>query len=141
MSSWQVTYAKICWRCVQDGFEDGASRSLSADCDGEFVSFIRAMAEFASGKRIESGFGGAAKVALAWGKMMDKQERLSRKFLQTGEPPEGAAPAPAFHLIEDAVCIRCRAIERCKPAGAMDLTAGLLAQQLAASHPGRPATN
>jgi Helix-turn-helix domain len=51
-------------------------------------------------------------------------------------PADTAVAAPVFDLIEDAFRIGDRRIELRKPAAdAMDLTAGLLAQQLAASHP------
>jgi hypothetical protein len=75
--AWEVLYAKICWRCIQDQFGDGVACGLSASTDGDFVQFIRVMAEFASGKPIESGFGGAVKEALAWaGKKRRSRSRL-----------------------------------------------------------------
>jgi hypothetical protein len=89
--AWEVTYMKICWRCIQDEFGDAKSDDLSADREAdEFLIFIRAMAKFASGfHRVESHFGASVKEVLAWGKTQAKQESKSRKFLQTGEPPEG----------------------------------------------------
>lgn len=51
-------------------------------------------------------------------------------------PADTATAAPAFDLIESGFRIGDRRIDRCKPvADAVALTAGLLAQQLAASHP------
>jgi hypothetical protein len=38
------------------------------------------MAWYASGKRVESGFGGAAKKALAWGRKMSSVEKRAREF-------------------------------------------------------------
>jgi hypothetical protein len=50
-------------------------------------------------------------------------------------PSASARVAPAFDLIEDAFRIGDRRIELRKPAAAASLTAGQLAQHLAASHP------
>jgi hypothetical protein len=50
-------------------------------------------------------------------------------------PTDAAVAAPAFDLIEDAFRIGDRRMELRKPAAAVGLTAGRLAQHLAASHP------
>jgi hypothetical protein len=99
--SWEITYAKICWRCIQAEFGNAKACGLSADPDGQFVFFIRALATFASGKTVETvdplrgrhevGFGGAVKEALAWGKKMARLESWARKFLETGERSEEAS--------------------------------------------------
>jgi hypothetical protein len=73
--AWEVTYAKICWRCVQDEFGDDETKRLSADPDGNFVHFIRALATFASGRKIKSGFGGVAAEVLAWGNTVASRSR------------------------------------------------------------------
>jgi hypothetical protein len=79
-AAWEVEYAKVCWRCIQDQFGDGVACGLSAGAEGDFVQFIRAMAEYASGNRVESGFGGAAKEALAWGQLMSDAEKSQREL-------------------------------------------------------------
>jgi hypothetical protein len=79
-AAWEVEYAKICWRCIQDQFGDDVASGLSASAEGDFVQFIRLMAWYASGKRVESGFGGAAKKALAWGRKMSSVEKRAREF-------------------------------------------------------------
>jgi hypothetical protein len=79
-SAWQVEYAKVCWRCIQDQFGDAMACGLSAGPEGDFVQFIRVMAEYASGKRVESGFGGVVKKALAWGRQTSRAEKLQREF-------------------------------------------------------------
>jgi hypothetical protein len=85
IAPWEVLYAKICWRCIQGQFGDGLACGLSASADGDFVQFIRVMAEFASGNLIESGFGGAVKEALAWGKEMAKAEKRAEEFSRANE--------------------------------------------------------
>lgn len=79
--AWEFTYAKICWRCVQAEFGNDRACGLSADKEGDFVSFVRALATFASGEKIKSGFGGVVAEVLAWGKKMAEQEGLSEQFL------------------------------------------------------------
>jgi hypothetical protein len=79
-AGWEVEYAKVCWRCIQDQFGDDVACGLSASPEGDFVQFIRVMAEYASGKRIESGFGGVVKEALAWGRRMSSAEKRQREF-------------------------------------------------------------
>jgi hypothetical protein len=78
-SAWQIEYAKVCWRCIQDQFGDDAACSLSATDNGDFVQFIRVMAEYASGNRVESGFGGVAKEALAWGRRTSSAEKSANE--------------------------------------------------------------
>ena len=51
-----------------------------------FLEFIRAMAEFASGNGIETGFGGAVRQALAWGKRLSNLEKRAEQFVN-GEVP------------------------------------------------------
>jgi hypothetical protein len=79
-SAWEVEYAKICWRCIQDQFGDDVACGLISSAEGDFVQFIRLMAGYASGKWVESGFGDAAKKALAWGREMSAVEKRAREF-------------------------------------------------------------
>ena len=81
--AWQVEYAKICWRCIRAEFGD---EKAFAAVKSAFLEFIRAMAEFASGNRIETGFGGAVRQALAWGKrpfQLGKESRTIRQWRGT----------------------------------------------------------
>jgi hypothetical protein len=81
--AWQVEYAKICWRCIRAEFGD---EKAFAAVKSAFLEFIRAMAEFASGNRIETGFGGAVRQALAWGKRLSNLEKRAEQFVN-GEVP------------------------------------------------------
>ena len=69
--------------------------------------------------------------------MIDGCQPARRRRGRRARPlrPADAAAAPAFDLIEGAFRIGDRRIEVRKPAAALGLTAGQLAQHLAASHP------
>jgi hypothetical protein len=109
--AWQIEYAKICWRCIRAEFGDEVAFRLSAAEASDFVEFVRAMAEFASGKKIKTGFGGAVRDALAWGKRLSKSERKAEQFVKGEVPFQPGLVTEAWHI---QYRHRCRAPPRAK---------------------------
>ena len=68
LDTWETSYAKRCWKFICEECGASAANKMSSADDGDFVTFIRAIAEYASGEKIETGFGGAAKIAVKWGR-------------------------------------------------------------------------
>jgi hypothetical protein len=77
LDSWQVTYAKISWEFIWRECGAAVALCMPSSETGDFVTFIRAIAEYASGQKVEAGFGGAAKLAVKWGRDMVELERLA----------------------------------------------------------------
>jgi hypothetical protein len=84
---WENAYAKICWTFVREQCVDDIACNLNAREDGNFLKLIRAFAEYASGKYTnESGFGGAARHAIAWGQNIVRLKLMEDKFFAEHEP-------------------------------------------------------
>ncbi len=70
IEAWETSYAKTCWKFIWEEYGDSVASKMTSAGDGDFVTFIRAIAEYASGARIEAGFGGSARIAVKWGRRM-----------------------------------------------------------------------
>jgi hypothetical protein len=82
--AWERGYAKRCWTFIRAKFGDATAVKMTAAENGDFVALIRAIAEYASGQKIESGFGGAAKIAVKWGRDEVKREQRIEEIHRTG---------------------------------------------------------
>jgi hypothetical protein len=94
--AWEPAYAKKCWEFIRERVGDAAASKMSAADTGDFVTFVRAIAEYASGRKIERGFGGAAKIAVKWGRDEVKREQRIEGIHLTGNAHSIAVTKPPF---------------------------------------------